>query len=262
MDTHGLSPMMADLVHKKYVNDFNKWASDVFLNTSYADRTDYEWFVKKTNAALDKYRNGTPIIVGLCGNMGTGKDSAIDFCMHHGIRCARIAFADPIREIGKIFGFTMKQMTDRTLKEQNDDFWHFSPRYFMQKVGTEMFREQLRDDVWINLLCRRVIDLRKPFEVQVGFPKSEIGTYRVVFVTDVRFPNEAQAIRDLGGIIVKIKRDGFNKTGADLHPSERFISQIRADLDIENTASNAEEWSWKFTRALAMHFVKEAYYGN
>lgn len=259
--TEGFSSGMQKVMKENYVASFKKWAINSFLNTSWVDDPTLDWFVDRTCRALDKVRNDQPLIIGLCGNMGCGKDSATDLLINHpAFRCEHIAFADPIRQIGKIFGFSMKQMTDRTLKETNDDFWHFSPRYFMQKVGTEMFRNQLRDDVWIELLKRRLIDLKKPYEVEIGFPKSVMGTRRIIFITDVRFPNEAKAIRDIGGTIVKISREGFNKKGDDLHPSERFISQIPADYTIENKAASADEWAWYFTKFLTIFFKKDAYY--
>lgn len=246
---------------KMYAHNFKRWAIDAFLNLSWVQDPTLDWFIDRTNRALDAVRNDKPLIIGMCGNAGTGKDSATNLLIHHhAFRCTHLAFADPIREIGKIFGFTMKQMTDRTLKEQEDEFWKFSPRYFMQKVGTEMFRDVLRDDVWIELAKLRISKLMEPYEVETGFPKGKIGTRRIIFITDVRFPNEAEAIKSMGGYIVKVSREGFNKTGEDLHPSERFISQIPADLVVENKAKNADEWSWAFTQKLTNFFKYNAYY--
>ena len=155
---------MKDLV--SYKSAFRSWGIDAFLNTSWVDNPSIKWFVTRIREALDSVRNGKPLVVGVCGNMGTGKNAAVEFFTKlvpsltssvfnrdgvftetDTIRSVELAFADPIREIGKLFGFTMKQMTDRTLKETVDPRWGVSPRTFMQKVGTEMFRDNLCQDV-------------------------------------------------------------------------------------------------------------------
>ena len=243
---------------------FYSWALDKFLNTSAVDHPSIKWFNKCIYSAMSKPehdRKANPLIVGICGNAGTGKDTAVRYMLDPktmtdiGKISYRMAFADPIREIAAIFGFTKEQMSDRKLKETEDPFWGFSPRTFMQKVGTEMFRDNLREDVWIQLLVRRINEKIAENEKQ-DFHK---GIY---FITDVRFPNEAQAIKNIGGYVVKIHRDGYSKSGENLHPSEKFVEQIEADLIIENKASNADEWSFDFTRQLFQFLKHDAFYWN
>lgn len=81
----------------------------------------------------------------------------------------------------------------------------FSARSFLQKIGTEWGRNTIDKDIWLNI----TID---------NLPK---GT-NLVF-TDVRFDSEAEAIQDIGGIIIKIKRTNF-KHQKDEHESEQGIS--------------------------------------
>ena len=240
-----------------YGSRFKSWAVDAFLNTSSVDNPTLRWFGTCINNALkapEKPHNGPSFIFGLCGNAGTGKDSALNYLKSnpYSSPILKMAFADPIREIGKIFGFTTHQMSDRKLKETVDEFWGFSPRTFMQKVGTEMFRNCLRDDIWIKLLERRIKDL----DNKLGVDPS------MIFITDVRFPNEAEAIKKMGGYIIKIKREGFSKSGEDLHPSEKFINQMEADCVIENKAKDADEWSWYFAKFLTIFIKHDAFYEN
>jgi hypothetical protein len=248
-------------MESNYQGQFRSWAIDAFLNTSSVDLPDITWFGKCINKALTnpEKKSKLPFFVfGLCGNAGTGKDSAIEYlssCPYIN-PVIRMAFADPIREIGKLFGFSMNQMTDRTLKETVDPFWGFSPRTFMQKVGTEMFRNCLREDIWIQLLTKRLTDLSERAK------RGEIATPSMVFITDVRFPNEAQAIRDMGGYIVKIVREGFSKSGENLHPSEKFINEMKADVTIENKYPNANIWTWSFTKWLMIWLKHDAFYYN
>lgn len=240
-----------------YGSRFRSWALDAFLNTSWVNDPNLKWFGTCINNALktpEKPRNGQSFIFGLCGNAGTGKDSAIEYLKSnpYSSPILRMAFADPIREIGKIFGFTKHQMSDRTLKETVDPFWGFSPRTFMQKVGTEMFRDCLREDIWIKLLERRIKDLDNKFGIDPS----------MIFITDVRFPNEAEAIKNMGGYIIKIKREEFSKSGENLHPSEKLIEQIPADLTIENKATSAETWGWEFAKALMIFLKHDTFYYN
>ena len=248
----------------EYSDKFRRWAIDSFLNTSWVDDPTIKWFGECIRNAIanPEIEHDGPFIFGLCGNAGTGKDSAtqyLRYCpyLNGGVRS--IALADPIRDIGKIFGFTKEQMSDRKLKETVDGFWGFSPRTFMQKVGTEMFRNCLREDIWIKLLEKRINNIRDGIDCGEG---ERTLVPDMIFVTDVRFPNEAEAIKKMGGYIIKIRREGFSKSGENLHPSERFIDQIDADLTLDNKANDVDEWSWYFTKFLTIFIKHDAFYYN
>ena len=251
--------------NEDYALKFRSWAINAFLNTSWVDNPTIDWFVDRINKALDaSIGDKAPLVVGVCGNMGCGKDTGVEFFTDNyytdSVRCTKLAFADPIREIGKIFGFTPIQMSDRTLKETVDERWGISPRKFMQLVGTEMFRNNLREDVWIQLAKNRIAELSMPYKIEIGVPRGIYGKRRIIFVTDVRFPNEAAAIKDIGGIIVKVTRPGFSKSGENLHPSEKFINEMPCDCIIENKADNAQEWQWTFAKWLTIHLKHDAFY--
>lgn len=246
-----------------YRSKFKTWAFDAFLHTSWVNNPDLKWFGTRINSAFkNPEKPGAPFIFGLCGNAGTGKDSATEylkFCPYIEGGVYKVALADPIREIAKIFGFTTEQMSDRTLKETEDPFWGFSPRTFMQKVGTEMFRNCLREDIWIKLLERRITDIKNCVDTRSVPPQKTVKP-TMIFVTDIRFPNEAEAIRKMGGYVIKIQREGFSKSGENLHPSEKFIAEMKADYVIENKAKDADEWSWLFARWLTIFIKHDAFY--
>lgn len=77
----------------------------------------------------------------------------------------------------------------------------------LQKIGTNALRDNFHKNVWINALA---IEIQK-----------NPGNY---IITDCRFKNEAQAIKDMGGILVRIERPVnpiAENSGRDLkHPSE------------------------------------------
>ena len=183
---------------------------------------------------LDDYvLDGRPLVIGLAGHAGCGKDSAIVNLLKADHIFARTAFADKIRDIGNIFGFTHHQMTDRTLKEKVDEYWGISPRKFMQLVGSEMFRHHLCPDVWIKALFRTL--------------ERDYGNKKVVFITDVRFPNEAKAIQDEGGIVIRITRPSLKISSEVLHhESERYVDELNVDYEDLNDCASAEAWADKF----------------
>jgi hypothetical protein len=65
----------------------------------------------------------------------------------------------------------------------------------------------------------------------------QLELYPGVVVTDCRFPDEAKAIRDAGGIIWRIERPGY---GGDTHASEQHIAQMRVAAVVGNNSSLEE----------------------
>lgn len=70
-------------------------------------------------------------------------------------------------------------------------------RRFLQRLGTEGVRDNLGEKVWIEGASRDLIE-----DLHRG------GLNRSIVFTDVRFPNEADVIRNLGGEIWRITRPG------------------------------------------------------
>lgn len=232
----------------RYNTMFNEWLMDTFLNTSAAPKNDSLWFAKSVNSALTKYtksHDDKALIVGLCGHAGVGKDSAISYVIKE-CNAGSMAFASPLKKIAQIVGFSYDQLTDRKLKETPDEFWGISPRQFLQMCGTEMFRKVWREDVWVEIAKRTILNTR--------------GATQVIFVTDVRFPNEAKMIKDIGGIIVKIERPDNPLAIDTQHTSESLVDTLPVDLRINNTCKSSEEWSWKFTKELIQFIQYDAFY--
>lgn len=66
-----------------------------------------------------------------------------------------------------------------------------SPRQIWIDFGTTAVRNQVYERTWVDYLL-----------------KNNLGT-DLLIVTDVRFPNEAISIQDMGGVLIKVVRDGF-----------------------------------------------------
>lgn len=155
-------------------------------------------------------------LLGITGKAGSGKDELAKYLWEeHDF--TRMAFADPLRSAARhIFGLSWDQMTNRDVKEKTLNRWKLSPRQILQRLGTESIRDVFGPDVWVT-------------RWQIGYDLIK-DTDNVV-VTDVRFDNEAEAIRANGGIIIQIIRPGINPVAE--HSSEAGLSKP-ADFIIEN----------------------------
>jgi hypothetical protein len=142
------------------------------------------------------------IVIGLGHRARAGKDSVANvLCGAYGF--SRLSFAESLKAAAcEIFGWDRRHV-DGELKEVVDGYWGFSPRWALQHLGTEAVRRVIGDDTWIKSAMLR-IRTRGP---------------RVV-ITDVRFPNEADAILDLGGEVWRVDRPGLPPAE---HASERGL---------------------------------------
>lgn len=131
------------------------------------------------------------IVVGLGHRARAGKDSVASvLCGSY--RFTRLSFAESLKAAAcEIFGWDRRHV-DGELKEVVDGYWGFSPRWALQRLGTEAVRNVIGTETWVKSAMLRIAR-RGP---------------RVV-ITDVRFPNEADAILGLGGEVWRVDRPGL-----------------------------------------------------
>jgi hypothetical protein len=135
------------------------------------------------------------IIIGLHGKKQSGKNTfarlAMAMCK---VSCFELAFADSLKqEVAAACDITMEEI------ERKKSLY----RPMLQWWGTE-FRRSVTDDYWVRRIADKIVKL--PSDTSV------------CFITDVRFINEAKFIKDIGGVLIKIKRDLEDVN--DLHASE------------------------------------------
>jgi hypothetical protein len=128
-------------------------------------------------------------------------------------------FADTLKDVVcLILGCTRSQLEQDDFKKSKlpTEWGDYTYRQVLQFVGTDLLRYQFCNDVWVNALMK------------FYFPS------RNWLISDVRFPNEAEAIKKQGGINIKI-----NRTLAPIlyHESELALNNYSFDYEIDNNGT-------------------------
>lgn len=171
-------------------------------------------------------------LVGLTGKAGSGKDTAaLGLTQHHTMKFAEGVYdgvwalnpwisAKDTHHWGRYEFSKLQDIVSRAGWDKAKE--NPEVRRLLQVYGTEAGRDIHGPDCWINAWKRKYATM----------------TDNVV-VTDVRFPNEADAIKELGGIIIEImgppRRGGVDST----HASEAGIGR-RADATLVNEGTIEE----------------------
>jgi hypothetical protein len=183
------------------------------------------------------------IIQKLAGSKGeatiTGHNGATE---HHTFwHWEQKSFAAKLKQIASILtSIPVEKFEDQKFKESfldiNWNYWKedaddtylakLQVRGLLQKLGTEVGRN-IHPEVWVNALFTDY-KIQNPV---IGKTYSDLDLPKWI-ITDVRFPNEAQAIRDRGGIVVRVHREGLDTS--DTHPSETALDNYICDAIIPN----------------------------
>jgi hypothetical protein len=177
------------------------------------------------------------MIIGICGFIGSGKDTVADYLVNfHEFR--RESFANTLKDaVAAVFGWDRTLLEGRTKearewREQVDPWWAerlamptLTPRWVLQYWGTEVCRRSFHDDIWIASL-----------ENKLRTSKDN------VVISDCRFPNEIQSIRDAGGRIVWVQRGAlpdWYDTAIQANKGHNWATQ-----DLKMRKIHASETAW------------------
>lgn len=164
------------------------------------------------------------MIIGLSGYAGSGKSEAAKVLAEQG--WTRAKFAAPLKNMLRCLllgqGLTTREverMIEGDLKEVPSPLLlGRTPRHAMQTLGTDWGRACIGDSLWVEAAMR-------------GFPGPTV-------FDDCRFPNEADAIRKAGGVVIRISRPGVEAVNG--HVSEVPVTPdlvIVNDADLESLRS-------------------------
>ena len=177
------------------------------------------------------------MILGICGFIGSGKDTVADYLVNfHGFR--RESFASTLKDaVSAVFGWDRTMLEGRTAqarewREQIDPWWAerldmptLTPRWVLQYWGTEVCRKGFHDDIWISSLENKLRN----------------STDNIV-ISDCRFPNEIQSLKQAGGSIVWVQRgdlpDWYNDAVSANQGNNVAINAMKL------RKIHASEWAW------------------
>lgn len=140
------------------------------------------------------------MIIALCGNIGSGKDTVANILIHER-NFTRMSFAQPLKKaVSAIFNWEydlVEGLTEesRTWREEVDEWWskrlnipNLTPRFVLQHIGTNVMRNCFHEDIWAASIESHL--------------KSATGN---VVLSDCRFPNELQTIRNSNGFVWEVR---------------------------------------------------------
>lgn len=205
------------------------------------------------------------MIIGINGKIGSGKDTIGDIiqkiCItNDGPEFEVKKFAGKLKQIASLLtGIDVEKFEDQefkksllgdewgTVKEnplnsipvfEDVQFNHLmSVRELLQKLGTEAMRDGLHENVWVNALfadykAKWVPTGNAIEEDEVSLEKE----YPNWIITDMRFPNELEAIELREGITIRVVRPDMHSLQAMIpaHASETALDNSEFDYEIIN----------------------------
>lgn len=180
------------------------------------------------------------MIIGICGLIGSGKDTAADYLVNfHEFR--HDSFAATLKDaVAAVFGWDRELLEGRTKtarewREQIDVWWSarlgistLTPRWVLQQWGTEVCRKNFHDDIWIACVENKL----------------RLSTDNIV-ISDCRFPNEIKSIKAQGGKIIWIQRGIVPHWYSIAESANRGDTKAQTWLDAESI--HASEYRWAGT---------------
>jgi hypothetical protein len=209
-------------------------------------------------------------ILALAGKISSGKDTVGNLIKN--INCENNweikKFATKVKEIASLItGIPVKKFEDQDFKNTFlDESWNkeifenktsldknnnaynksiikpMTIREMLQIIGTEAMRNNLHPDTWVNaLMCDYI-----PYSVKGSNYEEYESIKNNWIITDMRFPNEMQAIKANGGITIRVVRpclkcggNGYHKLSCyeqnkKQHPSETALDDAKFDYEIVN----------------------------
>jgi hypothetical protein len=144
-------------------------------------------------------------VIGILGSIGSGKSTAAGFLRerleYRGIACQSGSYADILKDaVAAIFQWPRHLLEgdtpeSREFREQPDEWWSqklgqtVTPRWALQHIGTNVFRNHFDINIWVYCLERRAANFSG-----------------VTIIPDVRFGNEINNVRSMGGLLLRVVR--------------------------------------------------------
>jgi hypothetical protein len=187
----------------------------------------------------------TPI-VGVGGNLRSGKDAFADFLVkNHGY--TKVFMSEPLANalyvLNPLIGEDIRYRDRFDGLMENYGDWELAytqikqireVRSLLQRLGTDVGRNMLGEDIWVNIAKTKLLDLAR-----AGKP---------AVITGIRFPNEFEMIENIDGYSVWVDRPDQEKPSDAIqqHASETSVSPEDFRTILLNNGT-LEELEWKAT---------------
>ena len=211
------------------------------------------------------------MIIGINGRINSGKDTVGNLIKE--INCENNweikKFARKLKETASLLtGIPVEKFEDQEFKKTFlDSHWNkeifenktsldkdnkaynksivkpMTVRELLQILGTDALRNNLHPDTWVNaLMCYYIPilnynNLKEAVgEMIWGEETGQVANiqYPNWIITDMRFPNEMQAVKANSGITIRVVRPHDKDIPLDLHPSETALDNAEFDYEIVN----------------------------
>lgn len=186
----------------------------------------------------------------LSGLRGSGKDTVANYLVSkHGF--CKLSFAGKLKDIVSIMFDYSRSMLEgdtpesRREREQMDPFWSerlrikdISPVKLLQLVGTECFRERLGEDVFVSIVEKQILEMKKA--------NPDVN----IVVTDCRFPNEIQMLKSkFNASTIRVYREipvWLQDVQKEVNEEEVNEKKRRINYILENNQIHKSEIMWIF----------------
>ena len=181
------------------------------------------------------------MIVGITGFIGSGKDTVAKMLVEKG--AVQDSFAAPLKDLcASVFGWPRDMLQgdtveSRDFRETPDMYWtrklgidQFTPRLALQLLGTEIMRTHFNQDIWLDSLEYRI---RKNEQQDT-----------MVDVSDCRFKNELDLIKELNGIVVHVIRDELPEWYETAVHANKGSVPAKHTMETRFAKVHASEWKW------------------
>jgi hypothetical protein len=203
-----------------------------------------------------------PNLIGISGRIGSGKDT-VGLIIQHLLRNQTDwkikKFAGKLKDVASLLtGIPAEQFEDQEFKSTAlGEKWSYyedgcsndmTVRLFLQKLGTEAIRNGLHTNAWVNALFADYKDVKQSED---GLIHEKYGEHDITIVpnpilwskyypnwiiTDLRFPNEFEAIKNRGGLCIQIDRKNSFYCRV-LHSSDTALDSHKFDYVLNNPGS-------------------------
>ena len=181
------------------------------------------------------------MIIGITGFMGSGKDTVAEMFVDKG--AVKDSFAAPLKDLcASVFGWDRHMLEgdtvpSRDFRETADIYWtrklgidNFTPRLALQLLGTDIMRTHFNQDIWLDSL---------EYRIRKNNPQDQI-----VVVSDCRFKNELDLIKQLDGVVIHVIREALPEWYETAVHANQGSVPAKHTMETRFASVHASEWRW------------------